>query len=139
MEVGQSIKKIREWKNLSQQYMADELNISQQNYSRYETGEVEVSVVRLQEIAKILEVPISYIFELDEKAIFNSYQVTNSGNHNHHVERILDLRDKDLVEDLKKQHQIHISDLKTQYDARIADLKKENEYLKSILDKTLKN
>lgn len=126
MEVGESIKKLREWRNFSQQYMADALNISQQNYSRYETGEIEFSVVKLQRIAEVLEVPVAHIFEMDEKAIF--YKMDNVVHQGDGYNVGSMYTDPKLLDKLEKQ-----------YEARIADLKKELEYLKSILDRTLRS
>jgi len=145
MEVGQSIKKIREWKNYSQKYMANELKTTQQNYARYESGQTEIGVSKLQKIAEILEVPITYLFELDEKAIFNNYKVENrnegEGNHFGNI-----IRDTELLQELKEQYEKRIEELKTQFNMRIeemkihtTDLKKEIAYLKNILDKTLKD
>jgi len=108
MEVGQSIKKIREWRNYSQKYMADELAVTQQNYARYESGQAEIGASKLQKIAKILEVPVGYLFELDEKAIFNNCNVANGSS----IERMGDMRDGELLEDLKKQYEARIEDLK---------------------------
>jgi len=139
MEVGQSIKKIREWKNYSQKYMADELNTTQQTYSRYETGEIEMTLNKLKKIAKILEVPVNYILDLDEKAIFNHYKmdsVVQEGNGNN-VGTMS--RDPKLLEEIKMQFEKRIEEIKIHFNARIEDLKKENDYLKSILDKTLKS
>jgi len=148
MEVGQSIKKIREWKNYSQKYMADELNTTQQTYSRYETGEIEMTLNKLKKIAEILEVPVNYILDLDEKAIFTSYNVENGGegNHNHFTnlsgnpELLKEFKEQyeKRIEELKEENKVRIEEIKIQFNIHIDDLKKEVEYLKSILDKTLK-
>ncbi|TAE49422.1 MAG: XRE family transcriptional regulator, partial [Cytophagales bacterium] len=55
MEIGKKIKKLRELRNITQEYMAEKLDTSQQNYSRWEKGEIEITVSRLEQIAKILD------------------------------------------------------------------------------------
>jgi len=126
MEVGQSIKKIREWRNYSQRYMAEQLAMTQQNYAKYESGQTEIGVSKIKKIAEILKVPIAYLFELDEKTIFNNYQdsVVNSGEGN----TANMLRDPELLQELKGQ-----------YTARIEDLKKEIEHLRNTMNKILES
>lgn len=122
MEVGQNIKKLREWKKYSPQYLAEGLGGSPETYAQYESGESDLSVPQIQQIATILEVSIAQIFEIDEKAIFNTYNVENSSDIGHNI-----LRDSELLERIEWL-----------YEARIEDLKKENDYLKGLLEKTLK-
>ncbi|HXA02953.1 MAG TPA: helix-turn-helix transcriptional regulator, partial [Cytophagaceae bacterium] len=43
MSVGSKIKKIRELRNYTQEYMADRLQMSQSGYSKIETDEVDVN------------------------------------------------------------------------------------------------
>jgi transcriptional regulator with XRE-family HTH domain len=72
MEIGQKIKKMRELRNITQEYMAEKLETTQQNYSRWEKGDIELTVSRLQQIAKILEIKPEDIFAFDEKVVFNN-------------------------------------------------------------------
>lgn len=44
MTVGSNIKKLRELKNFTQQYMADSLNMSDGGYSKIERDETDISV-----------------------------------------------------------------------------------------------
>lgn len=71
LEIGNKIKKLRELKNFTQQYMAQNLSMTTAGYSKIERGETDLSVNRLADIAKILEVDISTIWNFDEKQIFN--------------------------------------------------------------------
>ena len=57
------IRKLRERKDYSQQNMADELGISISAYSKIERGVTDPSVGRVEEIAKILEVDVTYFFQ----------------------------------------------------------------------------
>lgn len=57
------IRKIREAKNWTQEYMAHELNISQKAYSKIEAGITQLSVERLVQIATILQVDFSELLK----------------------------------------------------------------------------
>lgn len=58
MNVGVKIRKIRELKGYSQEFIASELNITQSHYSRIEKNESDIKISRLAEIADALEVPV---------------------------------------------------------------------------------
>ncbi|SDD84678.1 helix-turn-helix domain-containing protein [Riemerella columbipharyngis] len=60
--VGFNIRKIREKRGFSQDYVAQELNISQASYARLENENTKITVDRLYKIAEILEVDISDFF-----------------------------------------------------------------------------
>jgi transcriptional regulator with XRE-family HTH domain len=70
MNAGLRIKKIREYRNFTQQYMADNLEISQNAYSKIENETTKMTTNRLEQIAKILDVPFETIIN-DEHQIFN--------------------------------------------------------------------
>ncbi|WP_291116764.1 helix-turn-helix domain-containing protein [Flavobacterium sp. UBA6135] len=53
------IRKIRNENSLSQEFMANELEISQSQYGKIENGKVTLSFERLQKIATILKVDIT--------------------------------------------------------------------------------
>ncbi|OIN60341.1 helix-turn-helix domain-containing protein [Arsenicibacter rosenii] len=75
--IGNKIRKIRELRNFTQTYMAERLGIKQSTYSTIENGELDVTLSRLQEISKLLEVRIEDIISFDEKMVFN---ISNSQN-----------------------------------------------------------
>ncbi len=70
MDIGQNLRKIRELKGFTQEYIAKALEISQRNYSRIEQNEVELTFSKLDKISKILEVTPQQILGFDEKIIF---------------------------------------------------------------------
>jgi transcriptional regulator with XRE-family HTH domain len=70
-KVFQNIKKIRELKNLTREFVAGELGMSTSGYGKIERGEVDLNVSKLFEIAKILDVPVSFIFKFDVDTLFN--------------------------------------------------------------------
>jgi transcriptional regulator with XRE-family HTH domain len=77
MRIGNKIKKIREFRNLTQEHLASKLGISQSNYARIEKEEVKINDERLSQIAEILEVTKENITNLDDNIFFN---ITNSEN-----------------------------------------------------------
>ena len=50
MQLGNNIKKIRELHNLTQEYMAGRLGISQAAYSKIENNELKMNQEKLQKI-----------------------------------------------------------------------------------------
>lgn len=63
--IGSHIKKLRELKNYTQQYMASRLNITVTAYGNIERGEVEITLRRLREIAHILGLHYTQIVDFD--------------------------------------------------------------------------
>lgn len=59
--VGNRIRKLREFRNFTQEYMALRLGLSVTAYGNIERGETTVSLDRIQDIARILEVHYSHI------------------------------------------------------------------------------
>ena len=76
--IGLKIRKIRELKGYSQEYVASKLEMSQNNYSHIELDQVKINLDRLKEIGTILEVDPIEILNFDERYIFNS--VSNNQN-----------------------------------------------------------
>ncbi len=58
-EIAERIRILRLSKNLSQQNMADELDITVGAYSNIERGKAEVTITRLYKIADVLNVPVT--------------------------------------------------------------------------------
>lgn len=78
------IREIRESKNLTQQFMADNLDISKNSYSLIELGKSKIHLVLLEKIAVILEEPLEKILNIannNTQNNENSFVVTqnNSG------------------------------------------------------------
>jgi len=62
-EVGYRIRKIREAQDLSQQDMANHLEITAGAYAKIERGETDPSITRLYEIAEVLNVDLFRLFK----------------------------------------------------------------------------
>ena len=56
---GQKMRKFREFRNYSQEYVAEKLGITQNAYSRIETNQTKVTTDRLRQLAEILDIPVS--------------------------------------------------------------------------------
>lgn len=78
--VGKNIKNLRELKNYTQTYMAEQLNLSVAGYGKIERDETDISLKRINQIAQILETDISTILNFESKNVFNqSYNTTANG------------------------------------------------------------
>ncbi|MCC7050249.1 MAG: helix-turn-helix transcriptional regulator, partial [Bacteroidia bacterium] len=81
--LGIKIKKIREIKNISQDYMAKHLGLSQAAYSGIESGKTKLSEQKLQTIAGVLKVEPEVIKNFNEQVVFNSCSQSGYFNNNH--------------------------------------------------------
>lgn len=124
--LGRKIKKLRELKNYTQEYMANQLNISQNSYSRIESENVKVTAERLKAIAQLLEVPSEYLISDDRPLLtFNTSNNTIEKFYGH-------------VENLSEQQKDFISQLTKMYENQIKYLQGENERLMGIIERMMK-
>lgn len=61
MKYGDRLKRLRESKKLSQQQLADKLNINRSTYARYELNKTQPDYETLQKLAEFYNVSIDYI------------------------------------------------------------------------------
>ena len=61
MTIGYKIRRLRENKNYTQQYMADQLGISQSAYSLIEADEIKPTNEKLIKISELMEVDIEVV------------------------------------------------------------------------------
>jgi transcriptional regulator with XRE-family HTH domain len=113
--IGDKIRKIREDKNISQEKMAYELDLTQSNYGRLEKDDKRLNVPKLMKIAEILEISISYLFNEQASKIINQNNTENPYAY---------------VENLYQENKETQDRLKTQHEERLADKNKEIDYLK---------
>jgi len=110
--LGDTIKKFRELKNITRETIAAELKMSLSNYSKIERGEIDLTISRIQEIANILEIDVSQILNFDATNIFN-------------------ISNNKLVQGVKVETmQVHNDEYKDKY---IKILEEEVERLKKII------
>lgn len=95
--IGNKIRNIRELKNLTQEYVAERIDISQAAYSKIENGETKISEEKLVQIAQVLEVKPEDIKAFDSQKYFNSFNnVTGDKNGSY----IIEVDDSELVKKL---------------------------------------
>ena len=75
--VAGNIRKIREFRNYTQDYLAAKLLISQNAYSKIELGYSKITLDRLFQIAIILEVEVMQIISLDHKDVIQLIPPSN--------------------------------------------------------------
>jgi transcriptional regulator with XRE-family HTH domain len=64
-----NIRKIREFRDYTQDYLAAKLNISQNAYSKIELGYSSITVARLVQIAELLEVDLAALVSANSEEI----------------------------------------------------------------------
>lgn len=70
-KLGQNIRKIRELRNFTQQYMAENLQMTQGNYARLENEEIQMTEARLEKIASVLGCDAATIVEFTPEIFFS--------------------------------------------------------------------
>ena len=90
------LKQIRELKNLTQEHIATQLGLSTRAYSKIESGETQLTITRLNEISKILEIDPIEVLGFDHQQIFNNCsQEGNIGiNHINIPEKLIEQYEK---------------------------------------------
>jgi transcriptional regulator with XRE-family HTH domain len=98
------IKQIRELKNFTQEYVAQQLGLSTRAYSKIETGETQLTINRLNEISAILGVPPMEVLGFDDKNIFNiNHSTGNNGYNNIMYPEKLIQQYEETIQALKEQ------------------------------------
>ncbi|MCK4661424.1 MAG: helix-turn-helix transcriptional regulator [Bacteroidales bacterium] len=113
MKISTKIKKVRELKGYSQEYMADQMGITQAAYSKIENNEKNINFEKLTTIAKVLDIEPLKLLNFDEQQVFNNCKNGNFGNngiYNAYSE---------------KERQL--------YEERIKHLEKEVEFLRTLV------
>ena len=67
--VAVNIRKIREFRNYTQEYLAMKLSISQNAYSKIELGYTKITLERLYQIAQILEVDLIQLINAEDTEV----------------------------------------------------------------------
>ena len=78
MNISSKIRKIRELKGFSQDYLAQSMGISQAAYSKIENNNENLTIDKIKKIAVILEIDPMELINFNEQNIFNNCR--NNGN-----------------------------------------------------------
>ena len=89
--ISDKIRHIRELKNFTQDYMAQQLGMTQAGYSRIEMGATDVSYSKLIDIAKVLDVKVEDIVCFDGQKYFNSFNTKSYNNIQHYPKEVVKL------------------------------------------------
>ncbi len=121
-EIGEKIRKVRELKGFSQEYMAQRLDISQKVYSNIENDKRKLDKDVFEQIADVLDIDPAALLSFDEKVLFHNcskpgwYMMSN----------IYGLADKE-----RELYEKRVDELKE----TINHLKEEVSFLKSMIGK----
>ena len=110
--IAKNIRKYREIKGYSQEYVAHQLNINQASYAKLENNSTKITIDRLFSIAKLLETEISEILDLKNQTIFNQTdnEIANAfGKVEHYYQE-----NKEVYQELLKAKDEQIALLKEQ-------------------------
>ena len=94
--VGFNIRKFREKKGFSQEYVAERLGINQSTYGKLEKDISNITLDRLFKIAEVLEEDITTLLDIGKKNIIN-----NQPNHGNGYVETINNDCKMIVEELK--------------------------------------
>lgn len=121
MLIGNKLRKFRELRNYTQEYMAKELNMTTAGYGKIERDESEITYQKLEKIAQILGMRVEDIINFNESLVFN-VMYNQTGITNGYVvapENTFD-NERKLFEQIIQQ------------------LREENAFLKKLLEKDKK-
>ncbi len=117
MAISDNIRKMRELRNFTQEYMANQLGITQAGYSKIESGTTDITFSKIEEIAGILSVTPADLVAFDSQKYFNSFNNVE-GSNNGSV--IIDMK----TDEIKKLYEDKISLLERLLGIAEADLSK---------------
>jgi transcriptional regulator with XRE-family HTH domain len=79
-EIGERIRMVRLAKKLSQENVAEMLGLTVTSYGKIEQGKSDISISRLQDIAKTLDIDMGEILRSTSGSVFISCTGTYQGN-----------------------------------------------------------
>ncbi len=127
MNTYEKIKFMRVFKGWSQEQMAEKLGLTVSGYAKIERGLTDITISRLENIARIFEIELSYLLELSEKNVFNL--VGNSNHHNNINCFTAETEILELEHEIDKYHLIV-----EQKDNEITFLRNEIAHLNQIIE-----
>ena len=115
--IGDKIRKVRELKGFTQDFMAGKLEMSQRAYSKIENNDIKLDWGRIEDISKILEIEPFDLISFDDNLVFNNSPQSGKNNTN--------TINNNFPDELKKS-----------YEDRVNHLEKEVLFLRGLLEKS---
>jgi transcriptional regulator with XRE-family HTH domain len=114
--IGNKIRKVRELKGFTQDFMAGKLEMSQRAYSKIENNDIKLDWGRIEDISKILDIEPTDLVSFDDNLVFNNSPQSGKNNTN--------TINNNFPDELKKS-----------YENQIEHLEKEVLFLRELLEK----
>jgi len=118
----ENIRKVRELRNYTQEYMADQMGLSISGYGKIERNDSDISLSRITQIAAILNVSRAKLLEFNSEEILNEVQKEDKLTANNKP-----------INSPAQNASINQDDLSTLLDI-IRSLREENKKLKELLN-----
>lgn len=134
MKTQDKIRAIRTQQKISQEQMAERLDLTPQAYSKIESGKTKLSLDRIQQIAQILNIDVTELIHNNDNGVFLLIN-ENCTNENLNNGAIIyhgnqqSINEQELKHDNEKMQLII-----THKDEIIEQLKQENALLKQMLN-----
>lgn len=138
LKIGAKLKAIKEQRRLSQEEMAEKLNMATTTYARYERNETNMDLETLAKVSKALEVPL-------QEFLPETFQINNSPHNSQggivFGNFIYNSNIDDTTKELEKQLELGTQEkeyLRKQVESLLADkesLLKQIELLSALLKK----
>ncbi len=104
---GANVRRWREWRNINQDVLAEQIGVSQATLSGYEKRD-KLEQEILDRIAKALDIPVEAITELEQGTAINiissTFQDSSAVNHYtfNPIEKIVELYDEKIASEFEK-------------------------------------
>ena len=132
MKVSDKIRALREYRNWSQEDVAERMNMSKSSYSRLEREESKLDVGKLQKLAAIFQIDISDLIKPhDSQGLICLIAENNGSNANYYgsENQMNEMKFERIKQDL-----IHMQELVSHKDQIIEQQKKQIALLEQLLE-----
>jgi transcriptional regulator with XRE-family HTH domain len=129
--IGDKLRHFRTLRKMTQEQVSDELGLSESAYNKYETGESELTVSRLAEIAEIFKVKPHEILLYEKQQDAATAQIINTNNHIESSTQTVNYHPPLLNKPAALRKQIEVLESEIELlRKRIADLEEINQFLR---------
>lgn len=129
LNIGIKLKTLRELHGIKQDDIAQRLGISQNAYSKLETGETDITLKRLEEIAKIYNMKFTDLFNFDPQNII--HQITSSSKATSDADTFVNIGNNTINQTTPDKQDL--------YERYIQQQQEEIKFLKEMIEHLKKN